>query len=556
MAEHDSRGDAAGALAAIAGVDVSTARPGVALLTLRMRSTLCFLVGDGSGGVDAADALLDIVRNDETEHIAAAAHWQNGDPEPVFALARRPLVAKENTRDDFLRVVFETMMRASIGRRTDLAALAVGPRRPRDRVFVGLCECIDLLLDESDAAARGRLRRLADEVDLDHPMALGELRRFIALPYVLSDELRARLDASELGPLHRECRAVARPLVSARAGTPVDWRRLPDPDRVLTILPLPWSVELACHAAEASAPEGLRLAQELLRRAPEATHHRLRRLAETDGAPGSVAAGACAILAAVPTPPPKPLEVRVCGALHVEDGDVEPLRRMRVRQLLAALVLRGRLTRGELHDLLWPTKVQDAAANNLRVTLSYLRRALEPERQAGEACYHLRSDDAEVTLHRSEHLRIDAWEVVAAVSAGRHLDRSGRHADAAEHYRTVAERWSGEAFADLRTIDAVTPEITAFDLDAADAVARFGEWSLAQDRPDDAVQAVDRLLDQDPFSERGHRLRVSIHLHLGDLAAAGTMLDACEAMLADLDVQPGAETRMLRRRLELRAAHA
>ena len=83
----------------------------------------------------------------------------------------------------------------------------------------------------------------------------------------------------------------------------------------------------------------------------------------------------------------EPLTIDVLGPLRLREGNTEisaaELRRGRVRTLLALLVLRGPLRRERICDLLWPDLEPEAAAQNLRVTLSRLRRLLEPDLPAG-----------------------------------------------------------------------------------------------------------------------------------------------------------------------------
>ena len=70
--------------------------------------------------------------------------------------------------------------------------------------------------------------------------------------------------------------------------------------------------------------------------------------------------------------------------------DAPELRRARVRQLLSALAIRPVLTRDQAIELLWPGLDPAKAARNMRVTLTHLRRLLEPDRSGGDASYHLR----------------------------------------------------------------------------------------------------------------------------------------------------------------------
>ncbi len=81
-----------------------------------------------------------------------------------------------------------------------------------------------------------------------------------------------------------------------------------------------------------------------------------------------------------------------------------------MRELLSLLALRRSLTRDQLCELLWPELDPVAGTRNLRVTLAYARRVLEPERTGNHACFHLRSEGERVWLHRSPELVVDLWE--------------------------------------------------------------------------------------------------------------------------------------------------
>src|SRR6202035_5439461 len=100
-------------------------------------------------------------------------------------------------------------------------------------------------------------------------------------------------------------------------------------------------------------------------------------------ADGPLAAGSAQLLAALPAPPAHRTRIEVLGPLRLtRDGmpvDAPELRRARVRQLLSVLVLRPVLTRDQAIELLWPGLDPAKVARNLRVTLTHLRRLLEPD---------------------------------------------------------------------------------------------------------------------------------------------------------------------------------
>ena len=239
--------------------------------------------------------------------------------------------------------------------------------------------------------------------------AEGHLRRFLALGYVLSDRLRAHWDSVALGPSHLTARATARALVQARAGNLTAAGEL-TPAYALCFLPLPWSVELAARLAAAGHPHGHELGRWLADTLGAAVHRQLR---ETARSARPLATGSAQLLAALPAPPTHRTQIAVIGPMRLtRDGvpaDAPELRRARVRQLLSALAMRPVLTRDQAIELLWPGLDPAKAARNMRVTLTHLRRLLEPDRSGGDASYHLRSDGDTIRLLESEFLSVDLW---------------------------------------------------------------------------------------------------------------------------------------------------
>src|SRR5918996_1607945 len=244
-------------------------------------------------------------------------------------------------------------------------------------------------------------------------------RRGLALTYVLVPAARDRWDATELRGHVAAARTLARVVVALRdcpnrtrvgaQGADEVRRRLADLDlndmsRVRAGLHHRFAVELALGLEAAGRPEGGTLLDALgprwreAMRAEAATRTHRARLAKS-------------LLAAVPAPPADHTEIAVLGPLAlarnsepVTDGD---LRRERVRALLAFLVSHRTTSRAAITAALWPDLDERAAANNLRVTMTYLLRLLEPGRPAREPAYHIRVNAQAVRLVTSDWLRID-----------------------------------------------------------------------------------------------------------------------------------------------------
>ena len=284
---------------------------------------------------------------------------------------------------------------------------------------LALAEAAMLVAAGDEPAAADLLERAIAIHGLDSGINRRAWRRGLALTYVLVPSARDRWDAAELRGHVAEARTLARAVVALRDGAGCAGlgargadevrRRLRDLDlsdmsRVRAGLHHRFAVELALGLEAAGRPEGATLLEALGPRGREA----MRAEAATRTHRAKLAKS---LLAAVPAPPADRTEIAVLGPLAlarngepVTDGD---LRRERVRALLAFLVGHRTTSRAAIMAALWPDLDERAAANNLRVTMTYLLRVLEPWRSAREPAYHIRVDGQAVTLVTSDWLRID-----------------------------------------------------------------------------------------------------------------------------------------------------
>jgi DNA-binding SARP family transcriptional activator len=519
---------------------------------------MLFLTGRAQEGLEVAERLVARSRTDATEAILAMARFQNGDPES-FRDAWPPAQGSShgNARDDFLIGVYTTAVHASFGIAGDLDFVRLATERSREQAFAALSKAMHHVAAGNEPAAVEVFSEHLQAVPLEDPMNAGEIGKFAPYSYVLSTEARDWLDNADLGPKLAQRRQLGRALVDARAGRTVDWSVAQSHGDVFCGLALPWSVELAAWWAETDVDAGSELLEYLTELAPGHARNLLRSLA--DGGANNKptpAAGARAILSHVPAQPEVPLHLQLCGALRVGVGVEEPATsptRGRVRQLLSLLTLRKEVRREEAIDLLWPDTDPAKARNSLRVTLGYLRDALEPDRVAGEASFHLRATADTLRLRRSPALCVDVWDIEAELKAAQALEVSGHHQQASEHYKRAAALWSGEAWQDLRGSIDLMAELSVFDQRIAQAVAQAGEWSYTTGDFDEALVRAEQVLENDPYNERGHRLAISALIALGRSGAAAQARDRCLRALSEFGVRPSEQTEMVLRRLRASA---
>ena len=321
---------------------------------------------------------------------------------------------------------------------------------------------VALLPDESAAAA------VLAEVEPSFRFALPALA---CVRYVLCPQHRAGLDARVATTADTSgAFAAARALVARRAGVviPVDpWQ--------IRSLPVAWRAEL------------------------------------TEGAPPPTDVGT--------------VGVRVLGAVAITAAGTDvPIARERVRALFAALALHRKLSRERLAEMLWPGLAPGAAANNLRVTLTYARRALS-EAGASEPL-GLVATRAFVALEAP----VDLWALDRRAAEARSSPDATAWSRAAELARgRFAPDVAGGDWLDVgqRTVDATVVEVlwrAALAEGAADVRA--------------AQASAERALDVDPWCEPAWDALVRALVASGSPTAARAAARLAAERLGEIGVAP------------------
>ncbi len=472
--------------------------------------------------------------------------------------AREGFVATTTAREAFVATVMAAVMAASCGQEALFPSLPCGDPadydNPRDATLACAAQAAVAVARGAESAARQAYARHLARWPVEDRFAERHLRRFLALGYVLNDRLRAHWDSVTLGPSHLAARATARALVRARAGDLTDAGELA-PAHALCFLPLPWSVELAARLAAAGHPHGHRLGRWLADTLGPAAHRQFRETARSARQP--LAAGAAQLLAALPAPPAHRTQIDVVGPMRLtRDGmpvDAPELRRARVRQLLSALVLRPVLTRDQAIELLWPELDPAKAARNMRVTLTHLRRLLEPDRCRGDASYHLRTDGDTIRLLESEFLCVDLWTLDVLDKRAGQARADGDIDRAAALLTDAAALWRGDVLPDLHDVRSpdVEVEVDQVRIRHVGHLLALSELRLVADDAAGSFALAERALSLEPFDARGHRVALAAALRgrrPGQIAAAHRRV--CSA-LRQLGISPDPPTAILLRQ----AAH-
>jgi DNA-binding SARP family transcriptional activator len=546
----------------VAELDAVTAdafgRPWRAFVEFR-RAIGHLALGHERDAIEAATAAATLADGNTVRHVLPLVQWFAGDPTP--ALAACDEIAADATRsrvDGVALGAFASMLLASAGRVDEATerlaateAASNGPLPARMRGYLIGVRALLAAARGDDDSARDILAAALDAHPITTPVGRQTASYWLALAYVLVPEVRPELDSrDDLGEIHRRRIEVARAVAAAREGRPL----LPHitaglrPDLIATTVPLPWASTLAATLAD--SPAGRALTEMLFALHGEPARSALREVAQR---PGTVR-GAGKLLAAVALAPRREVRLSVLGPTMLSVGgqpctDVD-WQRERVRSLLTFLALKRHARRSEIIDALWPDLDFDAADRNLRVTLTYLHRVIEPERQRGEASFLLRQSGSALMLVETPHFSVDVHEFEELVRDAEDAERRGAASDARGYLERAVALWGGSCLADAAHEEwALSACRRLTDLFVRAAV-RAAELNLAARNTWRARQLAERALEQDSWSEAAHRVLIGAALADGDHAGTIRALDACEDMLAELGVDLAPETSMLRHRIQ------
>ncbi len=250
--------------------------------------------------------------------------------------------------------------------------------------------------------------------------------------------------------------------------------------------------------------------------------------------------------------PPYRLRVRTLGAFNAWRGDDEirdrDWRSVKARQLLQLLLIdRGRmLPRERIMDMLWPGLESEAAANNLRVTVSRLTKALEPERPEGAPTYYIIQQGDTYGFNIASDHEVDATDFANAVAQGRQAERNGQFGEAMDAYRKAILLYGGTFLPDSLYEDWSVVERERLALLFNDAALRLGRLLLEDGMAHEAIGLAWRVLEYDQAQEEAYRLLMNAHAYLGERSTALRLYSRCvTALQNELGVDPLPETVLL-----------
>jgi len=445
--------------------------------------------------------------------------------------------------------------------------MPVGPGNARDASMLAAAVAVRQVALHDEDGARLVLDAHLDRYPITDPRSDVQLRRALATVYLCAPQVRPAWDQARLARCHRRMHATALALLAVReAGSgPRPLARqaatdvasvLADADGLLTILPLPLSIELAVRAHGHGLPAGVRAVELLGRRLGDNVTTELRW--QREHGDELVRRAAAELLESADPGPLSLARIEVLGPARVHIGGAlvqnAATRRARVRQLLALLAVEPNLRRERAMALLWPDLDQASAARNLRVTLTYLRQVFRDQPSGDQApdTRFLLVDSSSIRLLTHPGLEVDLWQLHTHLAAAERAWADGNPAEHAQALAAAAALWQGEPLVELQDLEELSGELTRVRTALIDVTLALGEVRLSEGRTAEAMRSAQTALAADPYNERAHRLALATQIHLGDHGAAAGSAQRMTAALAEAGVAPSPTTQILLRRLDLR----
>ena len=235
------------------------------------------------------------------------------------------------------------------------------------------------------------------------------------------------------------------------------------------------------------------------------------------------------------------LDIRTLGQFEVWRGknltNPRDWQREKARQLFQFFINnRGKwFTREQLSDRLWSELDIEASAQNLKVALNALNRALEPHREPGQSPFFITHRESLYGLNPAAQINLDIDDFLTLASAENVDDLE----EALTIYRgdylceNTAEGWSHE----------MREQLHETYLNAALHLARL---HFQADRWDEAMKISHEILSIDPCNEPAFQILMHCHAARGNRAAVHSVYQRCVNTLNDeLDVSPSSETTAL-----------
>ena len=228
--------------------------------------------------------------------------------------------------------------------------------------------------------------------------------------------------------------------------------------------------------------------------------------------------------------------------------------REKALHLLQLLVCRRErpMHREEILDALWKESAGSTATTGLRVALSALRHALEPEREAGVESPFVRRDGDTIRLGLELGVRVDADEFSRLLKAAR-AQESVNEDEAIARYESALALYRGEFLGDNRYSEWAEGERQERRREFIVSAERLTSLLVRSGEFERAVRWAETMLQHDPLWEPAYALLMEAFWRQGNRALAVRTFNRCRKRLKEaLGVAPSRATMALLGRISQR----
>jgi DNA-binding SARP family transcriptional activator len=233
----------------------------------------------------------------------------------------------------------------------------------------------------------------------------------------------------------------------------------------------------------------------------------------------------------------------------------EAWNRQKTRSLLKLLLTRpGRpFSKDEIIDALWPGVPTGAADLRLRMTVSLLRRALEPDLERGSDSRYVRRKRPGYYFDRQADCRTDTWEFEEHQRKAEAFSRNGKLDEAIQEYRAALDLVKGDFLAEDPYEDWAMEAREEWDERRLSVLSELADCLAQKGNYTEAIEHCERALGLDEHREELHRRLMLYHYCAGEqILALRAYRDYARLLKQQLGTEPSPELARLKEQVEAR----
>ncbi|MDX6379782.1 MAG: hypothetical protein QOI57_806 [Rubrobacteraceae bacterium] len=253
------------------------------------------------------------------------------------------------------------------------------------------------------------------------------------------------------------------------------------------------------------------------------------------------------------------LKISLLGGFQVRRGQDLIERRewggQKTRSLLKLLLTRPHraFSRDEIMEALWPGVSPKAAERDLRVTVSRLRKALEPDIKRGSDSRYILRRSPGYSFNPQANCEVDAWEFERHQNKAETSQREGRLEEAINEYRAALELWRGDFLAEDPYEDWAMEVRREWQERRLTILSGLSECLALRGLYTEAIEVCNHALTVEGYRESLYRQLMLYHYCAGEQALAlQTFRRYAKILKEELGAFPSPEMDRLKERIEAR----